>query len=314
MTENTKIEWADHTFNPWVGCTAISPACDFCYARTWAKRTGHPELWEGERRRTSEANWREPLKWNRNHEAFFAAHGRRQRVFCASLADVFDNQVDLAWLIDLWALIKATPHLDWMLLTKRPQNIPGRLLGDWGLGYPNVWLGTTVENQDQACRRIPALLTVNARVRFLSCEPLLGPLTVEKIVPHGAPMGFMYPLDSARRIHLVIAGGESGGKCRPMHPDWARALRDQCQATGTAFFFKQWGDKAPVYDRDLEDPDWRMCRPIEIKTPDGQWLNLAGGMGFHGERVVRMDHIGKKRAGRQLDGRTWDEMPKGVAA
>jgi protein gp37 len=165
MGANSKIEWCHHTFNPWVGCTPVSRACDFCYAEAWAKRTGHPELWQGQRRRTTAANWREPLKWNRAA----AAAGERHRVFCASLADVFDNQVPAQWREDLWGLIRETPSLDWLLLTKRPQNIAGMLPaqfdeGDrWPERWPNVWLGTTVENQDEADRRIPHLLAVPAR-------------------------------------------------------------------------------------------------------------------------------------------------------
>jgi protein gp37 len=119
MGENTNIEWADHTFNPWVGCSKISSACDYCYAESWAKRSGHPELWQGERRRTAGANWQRPIKWNRQA----ATAGKRARVFCASLADVFDNQVPRRWRDDLWHRIDQTPHLDWLLLTKRPQNI-----------------------------------------------------------------------------------------------------------------------------------------------------------------------------------------------
>jgi protein gp37 len=150
MAETSKIEWTDATFNPWVGCTKISPACDHCYAEGWAKRAGNPELWQGERRRTSVANWRMPVKLN----AKAMAEGRRRRVFCASLADVFDNQVPAEWRADLWALIRATPMLDWQLLTKRPQNIARMLPANWGKGWPNVWLGTTVENQTEANRRI----------------------------------------------------------------------------------------------------------------------------------------------------------------
>jgi protein gp37 len=170
MGENSAIEWTDHTFNPWVGCTKISPACDHCYAEGWAKRTGQPEMWHGKRRRTTPANWREPLKWN----AAAQKAGERARAFCASLADVFDNQVPEEWRSDLWSRISATKHLDWLLLTKRPQNIAKMLPETWGNGWPNVWLGTTVENQDEADRRIPHLLAVPAAVRFLSCEPLLG--------------------------------------------------------------------------------------------------------------------------------------------
>ena len=153
MAENSKIEWTDHTFNPWIGCTALSRACDHCYAEAWVQRFGGDF---SERRRTTPANWRLPVKWNREAEA----SGIRRKVFCASLADVFDNQVPEAWRRDLWDLIAATPRLDWLLLTKRPQNIakmlPFAWFGSYASKFPNVWLGTTVESQEEA-RRIRAL-------------------------------------------------------------------------------------------------------------------------------------------------------------
>ena len=225
MAENSAIEWTTHTFNPWVGCEKVSPACDRCYAESWAKRTGHAELWNGTRRRTTPANWRNPLKW---HAAALSS-GIRPRVFCASLADVFDNRAEDAWRHDLWDLIEATPGMDWLLLTKRPQLVgrmtPGR---DWA-GWKSVWLGTTVENQTEADRRISHLHKTYARVKFLSCEPLL-----EAIQP------------SLDGINWVICGGESGGGARMMTPVWARSLRDQCAVQGVPFFMKQMTGKAAI--------------------------------------------------------------------
>jgi protein gp37 len=247
MAENTAIEWATHTFNPWTGCTKVSPACDFCYAEAWAKRAGRPELWQGERKRTTEAYWRQPLKWDRAAQAA----GRRDRVFCASLADVFDNQVPERWRDDLWHRIEQTPNLDWLLLTKRPQNIakmlPGARIGTrpWGDGWPNVWLGTTVENQAEAERRIPHLLAVPAAVHSLSCEPLLEDLTGIDLTG----------------IDWVIVGGESGPKARPMQEAWAESLRDQCRAAGVAFFMKQMARKAPI-------PERLMIREFPAKEAD----------------------------------------------
>jgi protein gp37 len=262
MAENTRIEWADHTFNPWVGCTKVSPACDHCYAEGWAKRTGQPHLWQGDRRRTSAANWQQPLKWNRQAER----DGCRFRVFCASLADVFDNQVPARWRHDLWHRIDQTPHLDWLLLTKRPQNV-AKMLPDtatgvkpWGDGWPNVWLGTTVENQAEADRRIPHLLAVPAAVHFLSCEPLLGPVDLTTIYHDQTMTDALEGMSESNvidagdryvavnpvyrrhpRIDWVIAGGESGHGARPSHPAWFRSLRDQCAAAGVPFHFKQHG-------------------------------------------------------------------------
>ena len=154
MAENSKIEWTHHTFNPWVGCEKVSPACDRCYAESWAKRTGQPHLWHGERRRTSAANWRKPLKWN----AIAAERGTtNDRVFCASLADVFDNKVPEAWRTDLFGLIERTPWLNWLLLTKRPQNIVRMLPADWDNGYSNAWLGITAESEEFYRMRWPIL-------------------------------------------------------------------------------------------------------------------------------------------------------------
>lgn len=276
MGKTTGIEWAHSTFNPWVGCTKVSPACDHCYAESWAKGSGQAHLWQGERRRTSPSNWRGPVKWNREAER----DGVRRRVFCASLADVFDNQVPEEWRADLFGLISVTPALDWLLLTKRPQNIakmlpPLWLHTDGTLAFPNVWLGTTAENQAEANRRIPHLLAVPARVRFLSCEPLLGPIRFADVP------GF-------NRIGLslhgwwVIAGGESGAGARPTHPNWARSLRDQCKAGGVPFFFKQWGEWHA--DALLNTDTAGNCPPLRMK-------------------------IGKAAAGSLLDGREHKEFP-----
>ena len=234
MAENTKIEWATHTFNPFVGCTKVSPACDHCYAESWAKRTGQPQLWSGERRRTTESNWRQPLKWNSEARK----SGTRPRVFCASLADVFDNQVPDEWRADLWRLIDRTPHLDWLLLTKRPQNIK-KMLPNLGATFPpwpwpHVWLGTTAESREELARRRGHLLNIDAAVHFLSCEPLLERVWLP------AKDTYWHALD------WVICGGESGGNARMMDPAWARALRDECAEMGIAFFMKQMTRKDPI--------------------------------------------------------------------
>lgn len=232
MGANSEISWTDHTFNPWVGCTKVSLACDFCYAESWAKRTGHAELWAGERRHTSASNWRQPMKWDIQAEAA----GKRARVFCASLADVFDNQVPSEWRRDLLVLIKSTPNLDWLLLTKRPQNIV-RMLCDpaigappWGDGWPNVWLGTTAEDEHHYRQRWAHVAAVPACVRFLSYEPALGPIGNLDLGRVGAP-------------DWVIVGGESGPRARPMDSAWARDVRDQCAAARVAYHFKQWGGR-----------------------------------------------------------------------
>jgi protein gp37 len=170
MGENSKIEWCDHTFNPWVGCTKISPACDHCYAESWSKRSGLVEWGNHPRRRTAENKWKNPPKWNAAAHAFEREHGYRPRVFCASLADVFDIQVPLSWRADLFALIRVRRRLDWLLLTKRPQNILKMLPKDWGDGYKNVWLGVTAENQSYLDQRWRILQRIPAVIRFISCH------------------------------------------------------------------------------------------------------------------------------------------------
>ncbi|CAG9193967.1 Protein gp37 [Paraburkholderia caribensis] len=306
MSENSKIEWTDHTFNPWEGCQKVGPGCDHCYAEVRnARFAGGAAINWGPgapRRRTSAANWRKPLQWNKAHAQFFAQHGRRQRVFCASLADVFDNAVDPTWRRDLFDLIELTPNLNWLLLTKRIGNVFEMVARarshDWLAGRDNVWLGATIVNQAEADRDIPKLLAVPARVRFLSMEPLLGPVDLklnlttvaERLrVQHAQrenPGTSSYMFGRGQLIDWVIVGGESGHGARPMSIQWARSLRDQCDAAGVRFLFKQWGE-------------W---------LPDNQ--NPAVGVPHDPSGAIR---VGKKTAGRQLDGHTHDEFPRGVA-
>ena len=257
MGENSKIEWTDHTFNPWVGCTKISPGCDHCYAEGWAKRSGLV-TWGGERRRTSAAYWRQPAKWNAEAQR----DGVRRRVFCASLADVFDNEVPPEWRTDLFRLIYATPHLSWLLLTKRIGNVPSalRVLGDNSLP-PNVWLGITVVNQEEAERDIPKLLHVPATIRFLSCEPLLGAIDFDhewlesETFGHASDChndlcalngdefscdGHIYRQDA---IDWIIVGGESGAGARPFVLEYGKEIVRQCQNAGVPVFVKQVGSR-----------------------------------------------------------------------
>jgi protein gp37 len=252
MSENSKIEWTDHTFNPWWGCTNVSPACDHCYAEAWAKRTGHA-IWgkDSSRRFFGDHYWNEPLKWNAKAERDCV----RRRVFCGSMCDVMEDRRDLdPHRTRLYPLIERTPALDWLLLTKRPQNFLRFLPPCW-LKTPrqNVWLMTTVESPAYLWR-IDALKTAPAVVHGLSIEPLLEPIPT--LGEH---------LDG---IEWVICGGESGPQARPMQLAWVRSIREQCITAAVAFHFKQWGE--------------------------------------HGADLVK---IGKKHAGRSLDGRTWDQLP-----
>lgn len=319
MAIESKIEWTDATFNPWIGCTKISPACDHCYASVSTPTRRFGVKWGAgeERRRTAPSNWQLPLRWNAQHDQFFAENGRRRRVFCASLADVFDNEVDPAWRADLFALIEATPDLDWLLLTKRIGNVskmapaswvggpvqhgpdPANIHGGWPA---NVWLGATICNQAEADRDIPKLLATRAAVKFLSMEPLLGEVDLaypESLFPNGPAMCCSghecgcggQPTDPPLLYGLdwVIVGGESGHGARPMNPTWARLLRDQCAAYRVPFLFKQWGEWAP-YDRSLADGSAHAV-PYSTDLP--------------------MQNFGKKLAGRHLDGVLHDGYPHG---
>lgn len=254
MGRETGIAWTHSTWNPWRGCQRVSPGCEHCYAETLSKRNALLGQWGppatgGTRIIASPAMWREPLKWN----AAAAKSGQPHRVFCASLADVFEDLPQLdeprAW---LWALIAATPHLTWLLLTKRPENVRRMVPNNWlcmipvggGVGLPlwpgNVWLGTTVEDRARAQQRIPALVEVPAHVRFLSVEPQLeainlAPWLWRDMDEYGRGYG------ERGQIHWVIQGGESGPHARPFDLAWADSMRAQCAEAGVAYFFKQMG-------------------------------------------------------------------------
>lgn len=319
MSENSAIEWTDATFNPWEGCQKVGPGCDNCYAETRNARFGGGTAinWGigAPRRRTSAANWAKPLAWNRRaqimHDAWaigVGLHGGDEaaciaagflkpiapKVFCASLADVFDNAIDPAWRTDLLDLIAKTPRLDWLLLTKRIGNAAAMVPDGWFEQNPHVMLGATIVNQEEADRDIPKLLAVPAARRFLSMEPLLGPVDLRLYM--GDFTQYWNDLD------WIIVGGESGAKARPMHVEWARNLRDQCISAGKPFMFKQWGKHMPVRLR----PELKTMgdEPGCGETPDGIFhLTIL-------EEKVGALRVGKKRAGRLLDGRTWDEYPE----
>jgi protein gp37 len=279
MAKNSKIEWTHHTFNPWWGCTKVSAACKRCYAETWAKRVGE-QVWgaKAPRRFLSDQHWREPLRWN----AAAARQRERRRVFCASMADVFEPRNDLESSRQrLWELIEQTPWLDWLLLTKRPERIGDMV--PWVEDWPrNIWLGCTAETQHWVDKRLPYLLENAAAIHFVSCEPLLGKIDLRRFLPGG---------ETARHLSWVIAGGESGHGARPMNPDWAASLRDQCQDAGAAFHFKQWGHWAPEY---LAEPGTN--RPTtRVRDERGQSVTLV--------------RLPKREAGRELFGRVWDEFP-----
>lgn len=265
MGENSSIQWTDATFNPWIGCAKVSPGCTHCYAEVgpaakfkgveWG--TGKPRV------RTADSNWAQPRKWDRAS----ARDGVRRRVFCASLSDWLDPEVPVDWLAALLDLIAETPNLDWLLLSKRPEywrhrvdlagnhaSKSGRKLSwDWlrGTAPSNVWVGTTVEDQRRADERIPALLSIPARVRFLSMEPLLEAVSVPAHAFYrykSLVSGLKYANQQAAGdcatlpgIDWVICGGESGPRARPFNVAWARSILRQCKEAGVACFIKQLG-------------------------------------------------------------------------
>lgn len=363
MAERTEIEWCDSTFNPWIGCTKVSLGCDHCYAeRLDARGIFGGQHWGpgAPRKRTSATNWRKPLAWNaqpfcecpdcgwrgERREAMTVVGllniaedwcpncskavvtEARRRVFCASLADVFDNEVPTAWRLDLFSLIAQTPHLDWLILTKRIGNVRAMCTDDglmFDMLHDRVWLGITVTSQPEADRDIPKLLAAPARVRFLSIEPMLGPvdLTPAYLPCPNAENVIMDPetggyeccshcdytgVSDELGIDWVIVGGESGPKARPMHPQWVRDLRDQCRAADLPFMFKQHGEWLAT---DFCDDDMAMIpaeRTVYVR-PDGSFHDGTAGVDFFGGEEETA-WIGKKNAGRLLDGVEHNEFPR----
>ena len=299
--ENSKIEWTDATANFWWGCLKVSPGCEHCYAETLSNRFSGG-IW-GPAKTTSreykKGIWEELPRWNKKARE----SGERMKVFVMSMGDFFeDHQQAEEWRWDALALMQECKSIDFQVLTKRPENVIEMIetsrshsfsdAGMWFYANPHVWIGTSVENQATADERIPELLQIPAAVLFLSMEPLLGPVDISRYcgvyeneigTSFGRPQ---YRIESG--IDWVIVGGESGPNARPMHPDWARSILDQCQAAGVPFFFKQWGEWLPN------------CQTNGIRKPK--------------IRQGEYERIGKHAAGRLLDGREWNETPQAVKA
>jgi protein gp37 len=239
MGKDTAIAWTHHTFNPWWGCVKVAPECANCYAETFAKRTGHKVFGPGGARRFfKDSHWDEPLAWNRAA----AEAGERRRVFCGSMCDVFDVEVDESWRMRLWGLIESTPHLDWLLLTKRPRAAQWCMPAAWSLIRDRVWLGLSLGSLTSLRESLDPFLALDAGVRFLSMEPL-----IERVV---------LPAHALVALDWIIVGGESGPKARPMDAEWARALLAQSRTAGVHFFMKQLGgfpDKRERLDEFPED-------------------------------------------------------------
>ncbi len=344
MADNSKIAWTDATWSPITGCSPVSPACTNCYAMRLAgtRLQHHPSragltretkagpVWTGEVR-FNEQWLAQPLQWKRLRRIFVCAH-----------SDLFHERVPEEWIDRVFAVMARCSRHTFQILTKRPERMRNYLTalyalgerddGEWfsrGMTTPlsgpriplqNVWLGVTAEDQRRADERIPLLLDTPAAKRFVSVEPMLGAVDLTNLDPNGnfRPVGAhgwsaIWKNNSLGRQWLdwVICGGESGPNARPLHPDWVRGLRDQCIAANVPFFFKQWGEFTVAVDRDRDDPDWRLDYSNKLADkPSTRWLNLAGGCGFHGEHFHVMRRVGKRAAGRLLDGREWLEMPR----
>lgn len=288
MAENTGISWADSTYNPWIGCTKVSPACDNCYAeREDERRHFTPEgFGAGKPRKRTKTTFKDVMKWQRDHIDFFAKHGRRRRIFCASLADVFDNEVPEDWRADLWKLVDDCPDLLWMILTKRIGNVPKMLPANWQGGYQNVMLMATVCNAKEAHRDVPKLQATAARWRGLSVEPMLSGVSLARY------------LAGPRHLDLVIAGGESmkpgmEAMARAVNPIWPRILRDDCARDGVAFHFKQWGEWSDaIKDKDEDRGAGKVPYPVHTFL-DGAKVAL----------------LGCDKTGRSIDGVIHDAFP-----
>ena len=290
MGSNSKIEWTDHTFSPWCGCTKVSAACEHCYVEGLVRRTAFAKHAFGPfavRYVVSEAQWKKPLKWN----AAAAAAGRPALVFCGSMCDVFEARAGLAVQRSrLWELIEKTPDLRWMLLTKRPENVLWMVPQAWLDKWPaHVAVGTTIENQETCEARLLRLLSIPAAMRFVSCEPLLGRVWL--------------PEDLRKQLDWVITGGESGGGARPSHPDWFRSLRDQCAGSGVPFMLKQWGEWHPGMVKGKRQIVILGDGSVYKYRQKPMLLELS-------QEPAILSRVGKKAAGRELDGVEYVEFPK----
>lgn len=320
MGDKTGIEWADSTWNPITGCDKVSPGCDHCYAETFAER------WRGTPGHYFENGFDVQLRPNKL--ALPLRWTKPRKVFVNSMSDLFHDKVPDDYIAQVFAVMALAPQHTFQLLTKRHGRMRSLLSSERfpGLVYmainallehgnplhindiaimdaldgfsrgrfkvlPNVWLGVSAEDQKRADLRIPALLDTPAAVRFVSAEPLLGALDIARFAEHDDAKYDVPPLS------WVIVGGESGPGARPMHPEWARSLRDQCVAAGVPFLFKQWGEYVPHFPLEGRDPDVWIEGPSEF--PD--MVHKTG-----------MWRVGKRRAGRELDGRTWDQYPEVV--
>jgi protein gp37 len=332
MADRSTIEWTDATWNPVQGCTRVSEGCRNCYAEVMAARFSDPGQWGHGLAQRVTANgktdhrWTGELRLNEKALDLPLRWKRPRKIFVNSTSDLFHEKMPDEWIDRVFAVMALAPQHTFQVLTKRPERMAAymtslyagaRQVGNalvtirqsvtaalvakeaFQAGYPNVWLGTSIEDQATADQRIPHLLNTPAAVRFISAEPLLGPVDMERVYMDHIDHAFGTSAD-LHGLDWVIVGGESGPGARPMHPYWARSLRDQCQAAGVKFFFKQWGK-------------WGPPETVDEKIAFREGHGVGGGLQFdgtfgnaHGNGVVRK---GKARAGRLLDGREWNEVP-----
>lgn len=321
MAETSGITWTDATYNPWIGCTKVGPGCDHCYAEAdFDLRKGRVK-WGAGNPRSRTKTGAHPHAWNRAHDAFFSEHGRNRRVFSASLADIFDNEVPSVWRADFWNTVAETRCLEWYIVTKRISNVEKMLPTPWAQDlFGHIVLLVTVVNQEEVDRDVPRLLALKAKYPWmrvgLSIEPMLGQIHFgsikfdngERIVSaldglYGVRVGSGYEASGlGTGIDWIICGGESGLQARPIHPGWVRSLRDQCRAAHVPFHFKQWGEWAPLPERSEDEIASRTVqmqnRGLPIPSLPEEWC-------------IR---IGKARAGRVLDGIEHNGFPAEPAA
>ena len=338
MSDHTAIEWCDATLNCWWGCTKVSDGCKFCYAEHLADHRHHKGNWGPTGIRQEVKSWRSTLNKISNRAK---SEGRRLKVFCQSMSDTFEGAETMGGIAsDNWKLVRRLQdellgailehqELDFLLLTKRPENVLDVVhrhdcatTKGYNWQWPsNLWIGTSVEDQKTADERIPHLLEIPAAVRFLSCEPLLGPVDLFDVAGTDCldwdrdnyckcgdgECSECWQSPSASTIHWLICGGESGPNARPMHPDWAKSLRDQCQSAGVPFFFKQWGEWAPG----------EIMGPNRRSVPCANWNGSEWDYSVayparpddHCDDEPDVFRCGKKRAGRILDGSEWSQSP-----
>ncbi|MBL9049068.1 MAG: phage Gp37/Gp68 family protein [Tabrizicola sp.] len=310
MGETSAIEWTDATVNFWWGCTKVGPGCDHCYAEALDKRFGPSHWGTGTPRRQIASAATTLAKLNRQGG---------KRVFIQSMSDLFDNEVPTDWFAEAWEGIQRATRCRIQIVTKRISMVEKRLteIGAIKFGWPShAGLMITVVNQSEADRDIPRLLALKVKLGIpwvgLSMEPLLGPVDLVNL--HPSPMMTIDALhgrslsregdysEDEPRLNWVIVGGESGPKARPIHPDWARGLRGQCQAAGVPFFFKQWGEWGDLHDHGAQRTWMLMHADGTLDIPDDRWPDEEAG-------EIAVVKVGKARAGRFLDGREWNDMP-----